>query len=919
MTNPTTYDYDVFISYNQIDESWAKQLATRLEQEDWQGRKLKVFFAPWDIKPGDSIPGRLEYALPRSRKVCLIMSPESADSGWVQVERYITHHFDITEQQTRMIPLYRRACEIPPFLHHINRIDFQDDAQFEDRYRVLLATIKNEPLPRGNQEPQAAIVLTALIPRPPLVGFVARRDSEGRDIVEHLKEELAPQKNQLVVLSGPGGVGKTTLAAETARSLVEGFGDRIVWIGALGREDFALSTLLDEIATQLRRADLRSLAPALKAEQIQALLASAPTLIILDNFETIAPAEQAACVEFLLHHATCPALITTRQRIPSAWNIAISVMSPDEAEDFLQRLIEQASDPSAFAELDRDGIMKASERNPLVLQWVVVQIDLAQEAHTVLEDLAHGEGDAAQRVFDRSFGLEQLGDDGRAALLALSLFAPDASRAALTEVAGFGEDENRLNEAVKRLSALWLLKTTALGSRLTVEGLTRELAKARLLCDGPANEYRTRFVTYFQHYSNVHSTRTAEDYDFLEAEKDNLVAAVDLSFKLDDWESTASLIDNIAAPVTGVLAVHGYWDEAARLNAAALEASRRSGFESDQARYAHNLAVTRGNQGELDEARRLYHESLDISKRLGNQGAIAQTLHQLAFLAQGQGETDEARRLYHESLEIKKILKDQGGIADTQFQLARLAQDQGELDEARRLYHESLEIAKQLGNLGSIASTTSQLGIVHMQLGETAESKAKHEESLAIRLKLGDQEGTAIDLHQLAQLAEKQGKLDDARHLYHESLEIDRRLGNQGGIAITLHNLAGIAQNQGELDESRRLYHESLEIKKRLGNQDGIAITLHNLAGIAQNQGELDESRRLYHESLEIKKRLGNQGGIAITLGGLGLLAEHEGHKTEAARLFGEALAIFEKLRSPNADWARRSLERVTTNRSEES
>jgi tetratricopeptide (TPR) repeat protein len=832
MTNPTTYDYDVFISYNQIDESWAKQLATRLEQENWQGRQLRVFFAPWDIKPGDSIPGRLESALPRSRRVCLIMSPESADSGWVQVERYITHHFDITEQQTRMIPLYRRACDIPPFLQHINRIDFRHDAKFEDGYRVLLATIKDEPLPRGEGEPQETTGRPALIPRPPIVGFVVRRDSEGRDIIEHLKEELAPQKNQLVVLSGPGGVGKTTLAAETTRSLTARFGGRIVWISALGREDFALSSLLDEIATQLGRADLRSLAPALKAEQIQALLASAPTLSILDNFETITPTEQAACVEFLLNHATCPALITTRQKIPSARNIAIPVMLPDEAEDFLQRLIEQTSDPSAFAELDRARIIKASERNPLVLQWVVAQIDLAQEANTVLDELAHGEGDAAQRVFDRSFGLEQLGDDGRAALLALSLFAPDASRTALTEVAGFGEDEKRLNEAVKRLSALWLLKATAFGSRLTVEGLTRELAKAHLEQQANADAFRARFVAYFLSYASTYADPSPEDFDALEQERDNVLSAVDVGFALKDWASVTCLMNAISFDgVNGYLAIRGYWDEMIRRGEQALRAARELSDEKEISHFSHNLAISYQNRGEVDDARRLYHESLEIEKKLGNQGGIAISLHELA----------------------------------------RLAQDQGDIDEAQRLYHESLKIEKRLGN----------------------------------------QDGIAISLHQLAMLAQDQGNLEEARRVYHESLEISKKLGNQGGIASSLHQLAMLAQDQGDIDEARRLCNDSLEIKKRLGNQGGIASSLHQLASLAQDQGELDEAQRLYHESLEINKRLGNQGGIAISLHQLARLAEDEGHNEEAAQLLAEALAIFEKLKSPNAEIARRSLERV--------
>jgi len=46
MTDEPTYEYDLFISYNRADEGWAEQLAARLEQEAYQDRKLKVFFAP---------------------------------------------------------------------------------------------------------------------------------------------------------------------------------------------------------------------------------------------------------------------------------------------------------------------------------------------------------------------------------------------------------------------------------------------------------------------------------------------------------------------------------------------------------------------------------------------------------------------------------------------------------------------------------------------------------------------------------------------------------------------------------------------------------------------------------------------------------------------------------------------------------
>ena len=110
----------------------------------------------------------------------------------------------------------------------------------------------------------------AAIPNFLVVDFVARRDTEGRDIVTCLREELQPHRQQLVVLWGAGGVGKTTLAAETARALLDTYAGRLVWTSALGRNDYALSTLLDEIATQLERADLRPLALAPKREAVTA-------------------------------------------------------------------------------------------------------------------------------------------------------------------------------------------------------------------------------------------------------------------------------------------------------------------------------------------------------------------------------------------------------------------------------------------------------------------------------------------------------------------------------------------------------------------------------------------------------------------------------------------------------------------------
>lgn len=615
------------------------------------------------------------------------------------------------------------------------------------------------------------------IPRPPIAGFVARRDESGRDIVERLKDELAPAKEQLIVLWGAGGVGKTTLAAETARAMRGVFTGGIVWTSADGKPDFSLSTLLDDIATHIGRPELRQLAPSAKDVEVHEALAKAPdTLIVLDNFETVSPQDQQKCAEWLANRASCPALITSRDEVSHARPVHILAMSEPEAHEFLQLLISEAHNPHAFEQLDIEQIVRAADRIPLVLQWVVKRIDSAKQPLVVLDELSHGEGDAAKRVFDRSFDLAQVGHDGRSTLLALSLFVPDASRNALTSVAGFNTDEKRLEKALQQLIELWLIKTSESNERIRVEGLTRELAKARLGKDRSAQDYRQRFVNYFREYTENHNKPTPEDYEALETEKDNLLNAMDVAVELADWDSVSSFAYSIALPVTGMLSVRGYWAEALKANEQALVGGRRSYSRPLIADFAHNLGIMHGHRGELDEARKLYNESLKINRDLANQRGISQTLHQLANLAQAQRKLEEARRLYNESLLIEKELGTQEGIAYSLHQLALVSQLEGKFAEAHPLYSESLEILRKIGDQRGIAATLHQLGSLSIDQGKLAKARPFFEESLSIKRRLGDQYGIAVTLNMLGRLAEEEKNYKEAARLFAEALSIFEKL-----------------------------------------------------------------------------------------------------------------------------------------------
>lgn len=69
METPQKTQYDLFLSHNHADQVWVSHLAKKIED-----RGLKVFFGPWDIKPGANFMESYERAHEQSRFVGLVLS-----------------------------------------------------------------------------------------------------------------------------------------------------------------------------------------------------------------------------------------------------------------------------------------------------------------------------------------------------------------------------------------------------------------------------------------------------------------------------------------------------------------------------------------------------------------------------------------------------------------------------------------------------------------------------------------------------------------------------------------------------------------------------------------------------------------------------------------------------------------------------
>ena len=909
----------LFISYAREDEEYKNQLVKHLKGLARQG-----VIASWhdgQLVAGQQWSDEIVRNLTEARVVLLLISPSFISSDYISKvelaqagERYEkgevsvipvlvlnVHAWETIPLGNRTLGSFQAVPKNPKFV-----VDWPNrDAAFAEIVAEVEKAVQDlKPLPEA-AGPQAPI------PSPPSFGFVPRAGRDGRDIIERLQEELSPQSRRLVALWGAGGVGKTTLAAEAVRTIAAATGQRVIWVTADGRPNFTFTTLLDDIAAQFDRTDLRPLAAGPKEEAVRALLAASPSLVVLDDFETIPPEEESLCLEFLSQRAPCPALITTRQRVEGALLLPLDTMLEGEAGKFLDRLITQTQDPDIYTESVRSRILKTAESNPLVVQWVVGQIDLAQAPDEVLSELSHGEGKAAERVFDRSFNLKQMEDGGRAVLLALSLFKPSGTRPMVGEVAGMNltkdRDKKRFKKAQQTLASLRLIKQTPDGQRLTVAGLTRDFAKARLSRDPRAKTFRPRFVTRFVRYAETHKQPTVANLNALEAEKDNLLGAMDVAYEMEDWVS----VSRIMFAIGEFLFIRGYWDEAIRRNEQAVAAARRRDDVKHVLIHSGNIARVRMNRGEYKEARPIWEQALAYHKKVENDYNASIVLSNLGTLADREGDNEQARRLYEESLEIGKKLGNQSIAAASLNSLGGLAYAQGDYAEARRLFEESLEIRKKIGDPGGIAGSLYSLGFLAYVQGDYEEARRLYEEALEIYRRLGARSSIADSLHSLGLLAHVQDDYVEARRLYEESLEMGKALGERLGIALSLHQLGTLALDEGKLDEPEGYLEQSLSIFKGLGGKPNIAECLESIGVLRVAQGRYPEAEALFDESSKLVEALSIPRLVGSLKYSRGLLAEKRGDVAEATRLFKEALEILERLDFYKAEKVRQALARL--------
>jgi TIR domain/Pentapeptide repeats (8 copies) len=92
--------YSCFISYSTRDEEFARRLYSRMRDE-----KLRVWFAPEDIRGGRKIYEQIERAIQLHDRLLLVLSESSMQSEWVITEIQRARETEVKEGRRKLFPI----------------------------------------------------------------------------------------------------------------------------------------------------------------------------------------------------------------------------------------------------------------------------------------------------------------------------------------------------------------------------------------------------------------------------------------------------------------------------------------------------------------------------------------------------------------------------------------------------------------------------------------------------------------------------------------------------------------------------------------------------------------------------------------------------------------------------------------------
>ena len=693
--------------------------------------------------------------------------------------------------------------------------------------------------------------------RPALIGFPIQftrffgRDEE----CAQASEWLGASGTRLVTLSGPGGTGKTRLAAQIAQCAASEYAGPVCFVPLA---DLNRASLIPgAVAQALGLARSGEMEPL--DQIVAALTAQPPALLVLDNYEHLVDEGAAFVFSLLSRLPALTCLVTSRRRLglPGEREFPVPPLPVPDAGGTLEQIAPaaairlfvdraQAARPDFQITRGNAGavadLCRTLEGLPLAIELVAARaqsLTLTQMADRLSQRfalLSSRRGDKSGRHRSLwaaiAWSYDLLSPDLQAFWTQLSVFRGGCTAEA-------GQDVCRESRAGEFLSQLRERSLVVLAEengelRFRLPESLREFGEERLSA-GERQALGRRHADYFAGLAGrlgalCSGAQQRAALETLDAEADNLRAA--------------------------------------------LEFCHADAPDADWSPGETGLGLA-GALGEYWTARGMLREGRDwLEGALGRAGDVpgrAKPLSEAGWLAAGLGDYDPAEVRLTEAIMISRERGDSAAGAYALQLRGVVAFWREDYPRAQADLEEALALARESSQAVLIGAALNSLGVIaNNWRGDKAQAQALYEEALALFRACGNRQRASHCLNNLSVLAFDQGDWGRAEELGRESLALSEALGDLWMRAYCLRSLGDVAAAAGDLGGANRLLEEGLVLCRRLGARMTEAGMLDSLATAAQRGGEWARAEGLYREALAVGARPGRHSGRRAVPGGLG-------------------------------------------------
>jgi predicted ATPase/class 3 adenylate cyclase len=640
----------------------------------------------------------------------------------------------------------------------------------------------------------------------------AERDSfRGRGNELRRIAALFDRGDRLVVVQGPGGVGKTRLALRHA------------W-GWLGRYpggayfcDAASATSAEGVLNAVGRALQAPLGKDPVAQLAAAIHGHGPCLMVLDNVEQVLEDTNLLLARWLDAAPQARWLVTSRDGLGLVGEQRVAVEPLDTAAAialFHDRAsaIEARYDAVAVDIQVMQALVTRLDCLPLALELaaarapVLAPAELLQRLEDRFQLLASRSGRPERHLTLRAaiaWSWEALGADEAAALGQLSAFEDGFTLAAAESVVKVDSSAAVVDLLQALVDKSLVRKTRA--SRFELLTSIREYGAAELATDAARAAWQ-RHATFF---AGLNESQATADRC---ADVSNLVLACRRGIGLVEPIVLASLLRN----AWGALRLTGPLGAAADL-AAAIEPA----VSADAEAAAAVAAVAGGAffaMGAFEPARTHAQRGLALLTEQAGDELKARLYCLAGELAAMAGEGDAADGWLQGGLELARRSGDLSLQCQLLNALGAAASDQGHAEAARRHYEEALHIAEAAGLAAWRGGLLGNLGWVHHAAGRLEPARHAFSQALQWALASGDRRWEGNARSNLGLIAHEQGDAETAQREFEQALVLARRIGH-GALECTVTcNLGLVREALGDLEGACRQHAAAVAAAGALGD-----------------------------------------------------------------------------------------------------